>query len=645
MALAPKNESLLKVRLCALLHDIGKPLCWGMRKSWSHHVTLGRVILEHTFGKEFAKTAVSHHTTQAYDSSLHPSTTIEKAISVADHIASGADRPRDEDPTYGGAIPPTPVVMTHPLAKDKTIFRVHAEELVSFTEDFEKRFRNASVNEETFMQVFDYLSRSVLKRIPADTRQPYNDVSLFDHLRLTAAIANCIWSQGYKNENVNSYRFSVLCADADRISAYINRSSRLPDLRGGSLLISQAVKKASDVVRRNLGSECVIFEGGGGFLALADPKFASSVLQGVVKEFNDALYNDTTISIASINDVVGFDLQRNFAEVWGSAIKSMHDKKLGREEKMIPLVEEEEKEEEEKPLCDICKIRQSIYSNPRPLLVNTLPSFENVCGICQKRREMGRTGRSIDSIADNNDLIAVLKMDGDDMGELISGGRRFRNAGKLPTPSRISTISRLVHDACESKLRQIVESERNGGLIIYAGGDDMLAILPANKVFDTAIEMQQAFSDMMGGSATMSAGISIFDYKIPIYAGLESVSDCLYDAKNNEGKSSVAFDVLFGVSGKRGSSRRPYRWNEFKDLLDLVQYMKSSDPAKAQIRGIVERYRKSRVEAELLVKYNIGRKVLDWHTGHHFLNYFEKQDILKDAFIIYNITREREEKS
>ena len=539
-----------------------------MRKSWSHHVALGKVILEHTFGKEFAKTAVSHHTTDAYDSSFHPSTTIEKVISVADHIASGADRPRDEDPAYGGAIPPSPVVMTHPIAKDKVVFKVRPEELVSFTEDFQERFRGASVDERTFMEVSDYMSKSVLKRIPADTRYPYNDVSLFDHLRLTAAIANCIWSQGYKNENVNSYRFSILSADADKISVYINRSSRLPDLRGGSRLISEAVNKASEVVRRNLGSECVIFEGGGGFLALSDPKFATSLLQGMVNEFNNATYNDTTISVASVNDVAGSELQRNFSEVWGRAIKAMHDKKLGREEKMIPLIEGDGK-----PVCDICKTRQSLYSMPRPLLVNTLPSFERVCGTCQKRREMGRSGKSIDGIADNNDLIAVLKMDGDDMGEIISGGRLLRDAGKLSTPSRISTISRLVHDACESKLKDIVENERNGGLVIYAGGDDVLAILPGRKVFDTAIEMQHAFSEIMGGSATMSAGISIFDYKVPIYVGLESASECLYNAKNNEGKSSVSFDVLFGVSAKRGSSRKPYRWPQFKDLLELVHYM------------------------------------------------------------------------
>ena len=112
---------------------------------------------------------------------------------------------------------------------------------IAFAEDFKNIFRNSSLDGKTYSQVFKYLSNSkVLKRIPTDSR--YNDVSLFDHLRLTSTIAGCIWSQGYKNENADSYWFSVISADADRISAYINRSQRLPDLKSGSDKISNAVR-------------------------------------------------------------------------------------------------------------------------------------------------------------------------------------------------------------------------------------------------------------------------------------------------------------------------------------------------------------------------------------------------------------------
>jgi putative nucleotidyltransferase with HDIG domain len=640
------NEDLLKVRLCALLHDIGKPICWAVKKSWSHHVEFGMNILEDVFGKEIAKTAVSHHTTSAYAKFFHPSTKIERTISLADHIASGADRPKDEDPTYGGAIPSTPVVMTHVLASvnnNKAIYRISAEELISFTEDFKKRFKNALPNEKTFYQVLQYLSKSVLKRIPADTRYPYNDVSLFDHLRLTSAIANCIWTQGYKNENINSYNFSLICADADRISAYINRSSRLPDLRAGSMMISEAVQKASASIKQNLGPECVIFEGGGGFLAVSDTKFADSILEHIRTEFRNALFNDGTISASYVN-VSGIEIQRNFAEVWGKAIKSMHDRKLAREE-VIPDLEDE------KPLCDICKIRAAELKEPRPLLVNTLPSFENLCNICKSRREYGKRlgeGTSIDNIADSNHLVSILKIDGDDIGEIISG-RHIKEIGKQPTPSRISTISRLVHEACESELGKIVQ--RNSGLKIYSGGDDILAVLPGNSVFNTAIEIQQTFSELMGGksSASMSAGICIFNYKLPIYVGLEAANQYLELAKNNEGKSSISFDVLLGVFAKNTSTKRAYKWLEFKKLLQLVDFMNSETMTISQLRNIVGTFQWStvsesvsqsqkKIEAELLVKYNIGRGVLDWDISQFLLDNMKK-NVLVDAFILYNILR------
>ena len=81
----------------------------------------------------------------------------------------------------------------------------------------------------------------------------------------------------------------------------------------------------------------------------------------------------------------------------------------------------------------------------------------------------------------------------------------------------------------------------SGGLTIYNGGDDVLAILPGNKVFVTAMQMQESFGDIMvgDGSVSMSAGIAIFNYKIPIYVGLNAASECLKNAKHNEGKSSV----------------------------------------------------------------------------------------------------------
>jgi putative nucleotidyltransferase with HDIG domain len=663
-----QEEDLLKVRLCALLHDIGKPLCWGVRKSWSHHVEFGFEILEYTFGKDVAKTAVSHHTTDAYAQYFHPGNKLERTISVADHIASGADRHISEDPSYGGAIPSRPVVMTHVLvsANNKPLYTVMPDELISFTEDFKRTFKDSQISEKVYDRVYQYISNSVLKRIPADTRNPYNDVSLFDHLRFTSAIANCIWSQKYSNTDPSSYRFGVICADTDRVSSFISRSPRLPDLRAGSSILSNAVKEAANQMKQNIGPECIVFEGGGSFLAISDPKFASSIKSQVMKTFESLTLNDATISVDSI-EVEGSEIQRNFADVWEMAIKKIYELKTQRQEKK-PLLEEG------KMVCDVCKLRPSSYEERRELLINTNPSFEYICHKCKTRREIGRGGKSIDEIVDDNKLVAVLKIDGDDIGEIING-EKITKIGKHATPSRLTTISRLVHQACGSELKRIVED--NGGEPIYIGGDDVLAILPGNRVFKAAIDMQDTFNRLLGGSefASMSAGISIFNCKIPIYAGLESANECLKRAKNKEGKASISFDFLFGIPSNIAETRkvtpnpvavtstangitissiveydqRLYKWSDFKEMLHIVDHLKmvQQSPLRAasihHLRRIVQKSKSKtsdKVEAELLIKYGMGKKVLNWDEGNYLLKCLN-DETLTDAFIIYSILKEK----
>ena len=133
-------DDLIKVRFCALLHDIGKPLCWALRKSWSHHVDFGMNILDYTFGKEIAKTAVSHHTTKSYADFFHPHTPIERTISVADHIASGSDRPSGGILPTAEPYPHLPVQMNHILDKKAIVYEQDAAQLIDFCRGFQEYF-------------------------------------------------------------------------------------------------------------------------------------------------------------------------------------------------------------------------------------------------------------------------------------------------------------------------------------------------------------------------------------------------------------------------------------------------------------------------------------------------------------------------
>ncbi|MCX8175941.1 MAG: HD domain-containing protein, partial [Candidatus Bathyarchaeota archaeon] len=87
------------VRVCALLHDVGKLECWANRKPWSEHVYYTFKFVKACLGEDVAVHAMRHHTGSSYAEDYRPKTEIERIVCLADNLASGADR--REEPTGG----------------------------------------------------------------------------------------------------------------------------------------------------------------------------------------------------------------------------------------------------------------------------------------------------------------------------------------------------------------------------------------------------------------------------------------------------------------------------------------------------------------------------------------------------------------
>ncbi|MFQ6094950.1 MAG: type III-B CRISPR-associated protein Cas10/Cmr2 [Candidatus Bathyarchaeia archaeon] len=631
-------EDLLVLRMCALLHDVGKPECWANRKPWSYHIYFTEELLAEVLGKELSLTAARHHSTPYYEQSYHPKTEMEKVICIADNIASGADRPKGEEVRRGGPLPKPPVALSHVLSDgSKWVHRTAARELAIFKEEFKHEFQYRKISEETYNQIFDFLVNSISCRVPADTRTPYNDVSLWDHLRLTSAIANCMWREGgYRGNDPSNYEFALLSGDADRVSSYVNRSSRLPDLKAGSARVKKATEGGAGIIRRELGPECLIFVGGGSFLALSPPKAAKGILDEVKEKFEETADGEVTVTVNHVF-ADGSKMQRVFGEVWKEAVHGLRVMKASRGAPTVSEVEESIQ------VCDVCGVRPAEYSDPTKLLpIDASPRYETLCKACWNRRLEGVSlkGVSLDDLGKaSNNFVAVVRADGDDLGEIL-GGKKIKEFNKSVTPSRLSTISRLVHEICEKDLREIVEA--NGGECIFAGGDDVLAVLPGDRALETVRVLASSFDEKMGGEASLSAGVAIFHYKLPIYVGLEVSAHLILRAKENTGKASVAFDIVGGTGITRGEvERRPYRWKELDELLQLVNYLQKEELPRSQIRMIAATAKKKGVEyAQDLVKYQMGRGNIEWETGEKLFGYLES-GLFLDAFLIYNAFRQR----
>lgn len=580
------------VKICALLHDIGKPKCWEKGEAWSDHVIYTYDIISRMLGSDLAWTAARHHASQSYPKEYQPQTVEEKIIHIADSMASGADRP--EDPYKQKPRPKLPITSTHPLSKGSVVKELYEKELMDTHEDVKHILESAMTifkknPMEFYLKIFEELSQSKLTKIPAYTEAPINDNSLFDHLKLTSAIATCIsLSRGYVGDNYEKYEFSLLSGDADKIGRYIDISIRLPDLIAGSQIVKKATERATEAIKRTLGPDCIIYYGGGNFLAIAPPNLAERILKEAKKDFEDYTKEQLTITISSIR-FNGKEMQEDFGKLWEKARLAMRAEKMNR-----PIVEVASIDTES-ITCDVCheNVAEEVDADYRVTL-DGVPRLDNLCKFCFERRKLGREekGIDIDSIAAKdklNGMIGVLKMDGDRVGKVFSG-ERLSKYDKVTTPARLASLSRLLDDICE-ELKGIVE--QHGGACVYAGGDDVLAILPGDEALRMALHLSEKCSQMTLGEMTISAGLIMTKPTHPLYLALQGATQLLKNAKKQ--KDSIDYEIVreIGYSPydlsldkrQKRSTKKPYRWKELGNLLEFANNLKN-DIAYSQIRQI-----------------------------------------------------------
>ncbi|MDH5634689.1 MAG: type III-B CRISPR-associated protein Cas10/Cmr2, partial [Candidatus Bathyarchaeota archaeon] len=538
-----------------------------------------------------------------------------------------------------------PLRLTHVLSDDSREREIiDKKRLASIIKEVEKGLEaiGKSVNQstaETYLKIYNYLKRSSLHCVPADANAPMNDVSLWQHLKLTAAFANCIWwDEGYRGDELENYSFALLSGDADKVSKYVRESTRLPDLSARSRRIDKATDTAALSIEKNLGPECLIFFGGGSILALCP--HSEEILQKVIvaseREFEKATQNQVRITV-NPKKVDGATMQKSFGKVWETTVREMRLKKLDPPISARPTVEKEA------VVCDVCRVRKATKEDRRKVLPLNPPRPEGLCDICGQLRDEGK-GVWLDNIKKDTDFVGVIKADGDDMGKALCGDI-FESIGKTVTPSRLSELSSLVHRTFEWDFKEIVR--RHEGTEVFVGGDDLLAVFPGEKALCAARELASEFANKMAGVCTMSAGVAILNYKLPMYVGLEK-ADTLIRIAKEAGKDSAAFAVIgsTGITKSEMKKRaKPYRWSELSVLLDLLDSLRGSEVASVQKRKIAELSQRSLELAEAYVKHLMGREVISWGEGEEYLSHLHS-GVFSDAFLLFNAfkSRKKEEK-
>lgn len=135
---------------------------------------------------------------------------------------------------------------------------------------------------------------------------------------------------------------------------------------------------------------------------------------------------------------------------------------------------------------------------------------------------------------------ALLRMDGDKTGELLKPGDEPYVASAL----RYFT----------EQVKTIAPSAKHNGVLVYAGGDDVLALFPIEDALKVALALRNAYLDAFQpylarlqpkNPITISAGLVFADHHEPFRHVIEESRRLLEDvAKDKNGRDSIACSVL-----------------------------------------------------------------------------------------------------
>lgn len=175
----------------------------------------------------------------------------------------------------------------------------------------------------------------------------------------------------------------------------------------------------------------------------------------------------------------------------------------------------------------------------------------------------------------------VLCADGDSMGTLYS---------RLTETDAVQAASFRCIKFCAESARLIW---KYGGMPLYAGGDDLLAILPVTgkngqTILGLVRDLNDAFNkefvterEQFGGAPSLSVGVAIQYVKSPLYEAMERARKLLYEAKTGTTKKNGLRVQLIKHSGQ---------------TVTLPVDRMSGDPLLGQMEALIWKARNGKTE-------------------------------------------------
>ncbi len=219
----------------------------------------------------------------------------------------------------------------------------------SFNNNLEELLKNKNIKNIDYG--LNYLLYNYFWCIPANTKEDFPDVSLYDHLKTTSAISTCIYDYHKERNELESYdkisddsipRFRLACADFSGIQKYIfdisKQKSSGKRIRARSFFVHMLLEDVKNIVLKefNLPIFNVVFQSGGKFfILLPNIKNVESKINEIQKNINEkSIHNfngEISLNIGLSDEFSGKndnDLSfKNFEEVLENSLARLSEKK------------------------------------------------------------------------------------------------------------------------------------------------------------------------------------------------------------------------------------------------------------------------------------------------------------------------------
>lgn len=180
------------------------------------------------------------------------------------------------------------------------------------------------------------------------------------------------------------------------------------------------------------------------------------------------------------------------------------------------------------------------YSGRRPTSNDRPTSNEMTC-LQNALRLFVHEARKLD-IPPPQPYLAILSMDGDHMGKTL---------GTLNNEGEHSNFSKILAKFARDEVPDIVQAQYLGRLV-YAGGDDVLALVSVRHVLQVADKLRQDFAEAVkkyknhkGEAITASVGIAVVHHTHDLQSAVRAAKSAEKDiAKTQWGRKAIGIKLL-----------------------------------------------------------------------------------------------------